>query len=181
MNQIILGYCTVCKKFEFPKRNDDNYVPIGKYENGVTNLKQIKLNEKGIEPKEPIENVTRMLNYKRHFCCDFCGGSLSKSIKCCQFWETLCYCPLWFVFIITSGFLAGMGGVGYLTYVYINSTQIPLQSYTQPCNSSNLQCDGTKGLFCKLSSIGVYESSCNCPALGVANTCDCPSSHYWDG
>ena len=125
-----------------------------------------------------------MLRFKRNSCCDFSDGSLSRNYKFCEFWDTLCYYPLWCVLLTTLSFMGGFGAIGYFTYVYVNALQTlqTFSSYTQTC-SADLLCDGTKGLYCKLSlnNSGVNEESCSCPALGYVNTCDCASSHYWDG
>jgi hypothetical protein len=139
----------------------------------------------GKKDKIKKENVVndhykRVLRYKRYSCLDLCNGKLAYKYKMCEFWETLCYFPLWCLSILLILFLCSIAVLIFLTYYYTNIT-VTLKSYTQTCNSVS-QCDGTKGLFCKTnSSRGVYEESCNCPALGVVNTCDCPSSHYWDG
>ena len=166
----------MCKKIEFPKEKNNDYVPIGKIKDGSLGKQQIK-----IAIDTPDENKTKMLRYKRNTCCDFCVSSLSKKYKIFEFCETLYYFPLWCVMITTLCYTSGFGAVGYLIYVYVNTFQT-YSLYTQTC-SADLHCDGTKGLYCKLSSnnSGVNEKSCSCPALGYINTCDCVTSHYWDG
>ena len=173
---IYKGYCEICKKIEFPKDKNNDYIPIGKIKDGSLGKQQIKTATDTSE-----ENQTKMLHFKRNTCCDLCGGSLSKKYKLCEYCETLCYFPLWCVMLATLILLGGLGAFVYLTYAYIYTFQT-FSLYTQTC-SADLHCDGTKGLYCKLSlnNSGVSEQSCNCPALGYINTCDCVTSHYWDG
>ena len=170
----ITGYCEVCKKIEFPKDKNNDYIPIGKIKDG-------SVDEQHKNKITTNQKQTKMLRYKRNTCCDFFDGSLSKNIKFCEFCESLYYFPLWCVMLTTLSFMGGLGAIGYFTYVYVYTFQT-FSSYAQTC-SAGLQCDGTKGLYCKLSSnnSGVNEESCSCPALGYVNTCDCASSHYWDG
>ena len=166
----------MCKKIEFPKEKNNDYVPIGKIKDGSLGEQQIK---KGTDTTD--ENQTKVLLYKRNICCDFCVSSLSKNYKFCEIWQALCYYPLWCVMLTTLSFMGGLGAFVYLTYDYVYTFQT-FSSYTQTC-SADLHCDDTKGLYCKLSlnNSGVNEESCSCPALGYVNTCDCASSHYWNG
>jgi hypothetical protein len=174
---LFIGYCSICNKLEDTKHAKQNYIKIGKmFTNEIVSPK-----DASIKPIEKELSPTRVLRYKRYSCLDLCGGKLSKKYKICHFWETLCYFPIWCLLISIIIFLSSLTTIAYLSYLYVTSTQI-FKSYLESCDSTVNQCNGNKGLVCKTnSSRGVYEESCNCPALGVVNTCDCSSSQYWNG
>ena len=167
------GFCQVCNKIEIPQIANRNYLKVGSIT--PSNNNEIS-NEFKFTKKEQNSELVKIIHYTRNSYCDFCHGRLANKYRFCRLSETLCFFPLWCISLGIILLLISLSVIIYLTYFYVYQTQY-LMSYTESCAVN--QCNSYLGLYCKINSTN--EASCSCPALALAYTCDCLSSHFWNG